>query len=378
MLKIDRYPVPFWYVKIESVSPLNYLAWRLEHRAAMPSTKEDGTALAGELSSMSEPENNEDADTNGTPTKLCSECGKESDKLMKCRDCKCIWYCNAACQKRHWKEHKKECKLIKKGLQKRGGKLDLGTEEDIVPLGKLTPREECPICMRVLPIRAKLQTYHACCGKRVCRSCDYQHEIKSGGGGRRTCAFCRTAVPKSGEEIMVQLRKRVELQDPAALYNLALWYDKGRYGLPVDQTRCIELLRESADLEYPPALGILGVFHKFGQMGLEENLEEAIKYTEKAAEGGDLDARYNLGCAVYANGDHVAAMRHWRQSAPGGLKASMGALIECFEEGSLHHGDLAKSLQAFHRARAEMKSEDRDQYIKHLKGTGKYDESMDS
>ena len=353
----------------------------------MVSSKQDSTAAATEqLGSMSIGESAErkENDTepspkNGTEAKkLCSACEKETDTLKMCNGCQCVWYCDKKCQNKHRKEHKKECRLIKKELDKRGGKLDLGTEEDIVPLGKLTPREECPICMRVLPIRAKLQTYHACCGKRVCRSCDYQHEIKSGGGGRRTCAFCRTAVPKSGEEIMVQLRKRVELQDPAALYNLALWYDKGRYGLPVDQTRCIELLRESADLEYPPALGILGVFHKFGQMGLEENLEEAIKYTEKAAEGGDLDARYNLGCAVYANGDHVAAMRHWRQSAPGGLKASMGALIECFEEGSLHHGDLAKSLQAFHRARAEMKSEDRDQYIKHLKGTGKYDESMDS
>ena len=143
-------------IKIESVSSACATGTRfgiVEHRIAMSSTKEDGTAVAGEqLGSMSEPENNEDADTNGTPTKFCSACEKESDTLMKCRDCKCVWYCDAACQKRHWKEHKKECKPFKKELARRGGKLDLGNELDLGPLPDQPPREECPICMRVLPI----------------------------------------------------------------------------------------------------------------------------------------------------------------------------------------------------------------------------------
>ena len=75
---------------------------------------------------------------NGTPTKkeMCSACGKKSSTLMKCRACKCVWYCDKDCQNKHWKEHKTECKPIKKELDKRGGKLDLGTEEDIGPLGK--------------------------------------------------------------------------------------------------------------------------------------------------------------------------------------------------------------------------------------------------
>ena len=53
---------------------------------------------------------------------------------------------------------------------------------------------------------------------------------------------------------------------------------------------------------------------------------------------------------------------------------SVGGLVGCFENGLLHHGDLAETLQAFHRARAEMKSEGRDQYIRHLKKTGDYNE----
>ena len=122
-------------------------------KTTMASSKQEGTSAAAEqLRSMSlgesaeRNENNEDAaEENGTtPTKLCSACETKSDALKKCRNCKCVWYCDKDCQNKHWKEHKKECKRIKKILGKRGGKLDIGIgiEKDVGPLGKLPPREE--------------------------------------------------------------------------------------------------------------------------------------------------------------------------------------------------------------------------------------------
>ena len=112
-------------------------------------------------------------------------------------------------------------------------------------------------------------------------------------------------------------------------------------------------------------------------MGLERNKEEALKYWEKSAEGGDVHSRHNLGCTAIENGDAVAAMRRWRLSASGGFRISMKSVLLCFEDGLLHHGDLAETLQAFYRARAEMKSEDRDKYIAYLKMTGEYNEEYD-
>ena len=56
----------------------------------------------------------------------------------------------------------------------------------------------------------------------------------------------------------------------------------------------------------------------------------------------------------------------------------MEGVIECFEKGLLHHKDLAETLQTMYRSRAEMKSEDRDQYIKQLKRNGEHNDSMDS
>ena len=119
----------------------------------------------------------------------------------------------------------------------------------------------------------------------------------------------------------MQLRKRVELKDPAALFSMAMEYsDDGRLGLPVDQAKCIDLLRQSADLGYQEALYTLESFHAQGKMGLEQNKEEASKYAKKAAEGGNIPALHNIGCMEGRNGDDVAAMRHWRLAASGGYK----------------------------------------------------------
>jgi TPR repeat protein len=193
-------------------------------------------------------------------------------------------------------------------------------------------------------------------------------------GRRPTCAFCRTTAPESDEEVLAYLRKRVERKDLDALRNMAMTYGYGWNGLPVNQAKCIELLRQSAGLGYYPALYQLGAFHDAGAMGLEEDQEKALQYYKEAAEGGHLLARHNVGCTDKETGDDVAAMRHFRLSASAGLKISMGSLIACFEEGLLQHEDLAETMRAMYHARAEMRSAERDQHIAYLKTTGEYRE----
>ena len=352
----------------------------------MPSYKED-PAVSAQLDELLGPmslgesgerkveseNNNEEAkkNTRKAPTKkFCSACGKESYALKYCNGCKCVWYCDKDCQNKHRKAHEKKCRRIEMELERRGGKLNLGTEIEIGPLGKVLPREECPICMRVLPINLKYQTRYLCCGKTLCCGCDHQYLIKN--GVPSTCAFCRTMLPESDEEALAQLRKRVELKDPHALYNMALYHRDGNYGLPVDEAKCIDLLHQAADLGSAFAQYQLGNYHEFGMMGLEQNEEEMLKYWEKAAEDGNVPARHKLGCSADRNDNHVAAMRHWRLSASAGDRGSMENLIACFEQGLFHHGDLAETLRAMYLAGGEMRSKDRDQYIEHLKRTGQF------
>ena len=365
--------------------------WNTGHPWHQLKMKKLRQLLSGSVRDRSESVERKDNDTeptaeDGTPTKLCSECGKKSNSLKKCTACKCVWYCDKECQNKHRKEHKHECRPIKKELDKRGGKLNLGTEVDIGPLGIVPPREDCPICMRALPLHSMLHTYAACCSKTVCSGCNFQHGMRNREANAKraqrepplpplplTCAFCRTAAPASEEETLLHLRKTVERKDPNALFHMAIQYGYGHLGLPVDQAKCVDLMRQSAGLGSPDAQFQLGMYYDNGLMGLEQNEEKGTQYYKEASEGGHALARYNLGLSEVMSGDDVAAMRHWRLSASGGYRTSIDSLISCFMDGVLHHGDLADTLQAFYLARAEMKSDDRDQYIGHLKMTGEYD-----
>ncbi|KAJ7167221.1 hypothetical protein C8R43DRAFT_917465 [Mycena crocata] len=40
--------------------------------------------------------------------------GKESPTLLRCGGCHKVWYCSAACQQAHWREHKDLCKAVKR------------------------------------------------------------------------------------------------------------------------------------------------------------------------------------------------------------------------------------------------------------------------
>ena len=342
----------------------SFSASSLQEKAAIASSTEDETAAA--------------APAQQALTKLCASCGKSSNTLKYCNGCKCVWYCDKDCQMRHRREHKNDCKLIEKELAKRGGKLRLGTERDLGPLPELSPREECQICMRAMPLHEKLLFYFPCCGKTVCGGCEYQHEMK-----RReqvvppSCAFCRTAQVESAEEDLARTRKRAELKDPHAVYNMAVAYGTGRRGLPLDMAKCHDLLHQAAGLGYVHAQYQLGLYHHFGNRGLERSEGKALEYFKVAAEGGHILARHSVGCMAHANGDILATMRHLRVAASGGYLRSKADLMRCFKDGLFHHSDLAATLQAMYLARADMRSEGRDKFIERLKEIGEYDEECD-
>jgi hypothetical protein len=43
------------------------------------------------------------------PLRTCAACGNQALQMLKCSRCKAAFYCDAACQKRHWREHKAAC-----------------------------------------------------------------------------------------------------------------------------------------------------------------------------------------------------------------------------------------------------------------------------
>ncbi|KAK7548366.1 hypothetical protein IWX91DRAFT_349628 [Phyllosticta citricarpa] len=53
----------------------------------------------------------------------CLNCGTKKEGLKKCMRCKKVKCCDVACQKQHWKEHRKECRAQEDTAADRGMEL---------------------------------------------------------------------------------------------------------------------------------------------------------------------------------------------------------------------------------------------------------------
>mmetsp|Transcript_22663 Transcript_22663/g.65256 ORF Transcript_22663/g.65256 Transcript_22663/m.65256 type:complete len:351 (+) Transcript_22663:161-1213(+) len=336
-------------------------------------TKSDGTKETGAEESTAE---------SNKPEKFCSACGRSgaSTDLKKCTACKCVFYCDVSCQKSHRKEHKFHCKQVQTILAKRRDTAEEG--ECLGPLEEPPPREECPICMRVLPIEEELGSYMTCCGKILCSGCLLEQEKRLDAlNAERTCAFCRTVAAKSPEEQHQRELRRMVMKDRVAILGVALNFRDGCVGpsrstgiVPVDKAKSVELLRQAADLGSEGAHYRLGMLHQTGEMGVTINEAKAMSHYEEAAERGHVFSRHNLGVVAYGGDNKTLAMRHFRIAAAAGYGQSIDGLILCFEDAVMRHSDLAESLQARDRAQLEMKSEARDHAMAHLREKGMYED----
>mmetsp|Transcript_18483 Transcript_18483/g.28765 ORF Transcript_18483/g.28765 Transcript_18483/m.28765 type:complete len:177 (-) Transcript_18483:645-1175(-) len=78
----------------------------------------------------------------------CIECDNEkcgkSNPQKRCSRCRCVYYCDASCQKDHWKEHKPWCKEIKLSDMSKsvGNALPVAESSSTQEL-----RLECGICL---------------------------------------------------------------------------------------------------------------------------------------------------------------------------------------------------------------------------------------
>ena len=244
------------------------------------------------------------------------------------------------------------------------------------------PGDECPVCFTTLPINLTLCTYVPCCGNTVCGGCMYAHDrivfLKNATKSEEepqelpTCPFCRAEMPACGKNIIRLLKKRAEKNDPIALERLAGDYSDGDLGLPVNETRALELYRRAADLGNPAACYALSAAYCNGELGVLQDDAKATEYLERAAKCGHIRARHHLGYLSDLSGDKDSATKHWRISAAAGHKASMDALIEYFQRGVINKSCLEKSLRAKHVAWKETQTDERDQYVEFLKSIGKY------
>ena len=90
--------------------------------------------------------------------------------------------------------------------------------------------------------------------------------------------------------MLAMVQARVKKKDPVAICHLGGKYVHGMLGLQKDAQKAVELWTEAAE-----ALYNLGVVYALGE-GVGQDRAKGIQMYEKAAMGGNIGSRHNLGC----------------------------------------------------------------------------------
>ena len=277
----------------------------------------------------------------------CGTAGGDGIKLKNCTACYLVKYCSVKCQKDHRPKHKKTCK-------KRAAELK---DEILFKQPESSYLGDCPICCLPLPIDVSKSCLSSCCSKRICNGCDYASQMRESDGKlqRKTCPFCRTAVPNTGAEIIEQVMKRVEANDAAAICNMGMEsYMEGNH------SSSFEYWTKAAALGDVLAHYQLSILYRDGQ-GVEKDKKKELHHAEKAAIRGHPHARCCLGNLEEENGQYGRAVKHFIIGAKLGHDMSLDNVKILYEAGHASREDFNAALRGYQAAIEAAKSPQREQ-----------------
>ena len=222
-------------------------------------------------------------------------------------------------------------------------------------------REDCPICMLMMPFEYN-EIYMVCCGKTICCGC-----ISS--LPRGICPFCNTPVPQNNEEHQKRLLERInKYNDPEAMNSLGNFYYLGQIGLPVDHSKAVELYRRASELDLAEGHSNLGDAYDDG-LGVEMEKKKAIHHRQIASMMGNVNDRCHLAYDEADNGNVDRAARHWMIAAKCGHDESLELVKGLFRRGAVTKDDFESTLRAHQASQDEIKSEQRDRANKAIQST---------
>jgi len=219
---------------------------------------------------------------------------------------------------------------------------------------------DCPICFLHMPLNPTGSKYYSCCGKVICSGCCYAPVFDNQGNEvKKKCPFCRTPNAKSTEQAIERLKKRVEANDPIAIFNHGNYYRDGRNGFPRVHTKALELWHKAGELGYAAAYTSIGASYYKGH-GVGVDKKKAKHYWELAAMRGDETARCNLGIDEAKAGNIDRTLKHFMIALRGGYADSLKQIKQFYTDGHATKDDYSKALRLYQDYLSEIKSVQRD------------------
>ena len=264
----------------------------------------------------------------------CSCCGalktSNGPQFLTC-NCGSAHYCkNKKCQKRHWKDHKKEHRLSL-SLKKTASATSTESTPQQPEAG-----DECPICLELLATNDVRVARMVCCGKGGHVKCrDRLRNTNSGHSSMKLkCPLCQQLGPETQKKHIKLLRNWVKKKKVWASSELGAYYLQGIMGVKKSYTKAIELLTHGATGGNAIALFTLGQIYRDGIEGVvASDPIRATKLLEIAANQKNplihvmnaLAGMYYQGCGMEEKNLSLA-LKYWTKGHDMGCESSSNGL----------------------------------------------------
>ena len=129
-----------------------------------------------------------------------------------------------------------------------------------------------------------------------------------------------------------------------------------------DLTRAVDLYERAAELGEKEAHYKLGCLYVKGT-DVEKDAAKATLHWEAAAVMGDVRSRNNLGFMEYNAGNYDLALQHYMIAAKMGYQYSLDSVKLLFMKGLATKADYAEALRGHQGAVEEMRSPDREEAL---------------
>jgi tetratricopeptide (TPR) repeat protein len=301
---------------------------------------------------------------------VCASCGiaaVDDVKLKMCDGgCDLVKYCSDNCQELHREQHEQDCKKradeIRDEIQRRAAELrqtflsDELRDKQLFEQPDCSYLGECPICCLPLSVDATKSIMMTCCCKTICKGCCYANEKREVEQGlKHRCAFCREPKPKSREQSVKNIMKRIKKNDPVAMTQMGkkFLFEEGDYG------KALEYYTKAAELGDVSGKFCLGALYYNGQ-GVEKDEKKGIRHLEEAAIGGHPIARHNLARYEIMYARYERAAKHYIINANLGCNESLKCIKDLFVQGVVSKDEYTAALRGYQAAVNETKSAERE------------------
>ena len=285
------------------------------------------------------------------PPAECAACGSADANLRMCSSCRVARYCNVACQRRAWPQHKLACAELRAAREKR--------DTSAACTVGFVLKANCTRCGRG-PSRAPGSP----CGCFTLWYCD-----DCGPPSNHSPTVCATAALARFE----RLRTGAEAGNVVAMHNLAGCFAEG-IGTAKSDADNVTWLRRAGDLGWADSLNNLGLNYMRGECGLRKDYVEAHRLLRLAADAGCVNALESLGFMLQQGGFGLAkdgrlAFQYLTRAVEAGATRSFTNLGNAYIDGDGVECDPEKAFATFARG-AELGDRSCMQNLSWCYGTG--------